>query len=311
MKKDFIIVYLRAAAIIMIVFHHSLLMFQGWPPSDLSNIGLKFSLLLNLCDAAKAYGLGIFTFISGYLICFGNASFGLSYIIKKAKKILLPCMLAAIAYTLLFPQFLGDTNPIIGTHLWYLPMIFIFYLLKPILRSDNIYIFCGGILSFLFISEILSYVTCLTLFSRCNYYFGYYICGALFYRVKNYKFDVNFVVMVLAFVFVSDKRNFTPISISIIIPCLYILLSHYHVTCVRNLAVLKKCIVLISENSYSIYILHQFIINFLVILIPHYGGYLFLIFPMAFLLSLFIPVSLEKIKFITISLLRDGKKFGD
>lgn len=164
---DEIIVYLRALAIILIVFHHSLMVFSGWPPSDLCEMGLS-PIFSTMSFITKDYGLAIFTFISGYLLCYGKKQFNLLYVYKKGKKILFPCAIAAIAYYLLFPQFMNNNNPVNGTHLWYLPMIFLFYLLKPIAISNNVKVFALGLLLTLVILYLGGHFSHIRTFYECQ-----------------------------------------------------------------------------------------------------------------------------------------------
>lgn len=77
----------------------------------------------------KTFGLGAFSFISGYVLYYQkskNESF-ITFLQKKATRILIPCVLFALVYDIFFPDFMFNDfpSPINGTHLWYLPMLFI------------------------------------------------------------------------------------------------------------------------------------------------------------------------------------------
>lgn len=61
------ITYLRNMAIVAIVLHHSLIAFCGWPPNHAigGNIPVVADILSGLL---KNFGLGVFTFISGFVL---------------------------------------------------------------------------------------------------------------------------------------------------------------------------------------------------------------------------------------------------
>lgn len=120
-------VCLRVIAILAIIAHHSFCAFSGWPPnselmSELPAWSSKVSGLL------KTIGLDMFTFIAGWFAVGSilNAKSATSFVLGKAKRVLVPCILASLVYQFLYPQYMYRVFPaaINGTHLWYLPMIF-------------------------------------------------------------------------------------------------------------------------------------------------------------------------------------------
>ncbi len=136
------ITYLRNVAILAIVLHHCMCAFCGWPPNheiggDIPSIANTFS------GMAKNLGLGVFTFISGYVLYYQtkkNETYTHLFT-KKVKRILLPCLFWGCVYVAFFSSYMYSNWPsgINGTHLWYLPMLFLclmitgatFYVKRP------------------------------------------------------------------------------------------------------------------------------------------------------------------------------------
>ena len=283
---------MRFIAIVMIVFHHCLTVFYLFPPSDLTSIGFG-EIGFFLSNFAKVYGLGIFTFISGFLLVNSRQdSLSWSFILHKAKKILLPCFLTALVYYLFFSEFCVTRNTIKDTHLWYLPMIFVFYLLLPILKSKSIRITIGGVLVAMFLFVVFGRITDIKLFSDCLRYYGYFVTGALlnkYFRLGMLKSKELILLAVSTMLFIKYGTIFptigiiensgmmSPVGVAIEIICLYFLFCHirvsnkYKMAIVnydRQLGMVKKVIFLVSKHSYQIYLLHMFVINLSILYLP-------------------------------------------
>lgn len=119
---------LRVIAITFIVLHHSFCIYGVWPPH--SGISVHLPLWAHLCSSIlKTTGLSVFTFISGYLLYNQGMKHPrlISFVKKKTKRILLPTILFGGLYWLTFPQYMFASYPsfVNGTHLWYLPMLFL------------------------------------------------------------------------------------------------------------------------------------------------------------------------------------------
>lgn len=311
---------MRFLAIFMIVFHHCLTVFYLFPPSDLESIGLgEFCLFLS--NFAKVYGLGIFTFISGFLLVNSRQdSLSWSFIMHKAKKILLPCFLTASVYYLFFSEFCVTRNTIRDTHLWYLPMIFVFYLLLPVLKSKSIRITIGGILATVFLFVVLGRITDIKLFSDCLKYYGFFVAGAFLNKyfglgIIKRKELILLAVSTMLFInygtisptisIIDNSGMMSPVGVAIEIICLYFLFCHilvsnqYKMTIVnyaRQLGLIKKMIILVSKHSYQIYLLHMFVINLLILYMPRdipCFKYIFVLF--SFSLSIVLPIMLSLI----------------
>lgn len=145
-------VLLRAMAILAIVLHHSFGAFIGILPNSPVCTSLP-KWCLAVSAHCKVIGLDLFVFMAGWFAISSWRRHACSYwrfVLDKIRRILLPCVIAAGFYALLFPNFMYDyfPAPINGTHLWFLPMIFVCYLTAPLLsRLQSM----GGFASVLFI----------------------------------------------------------------------------------------------------------------------------------------------------------------
>lgn len=184
---------IRGFCIICILIGHSFAIYTGssyWTlPSNVDNISIyKW---INPC--LTSFPLQIFVFISGYL--FSHQQWcktykTLNYTIKKAKRILLPCLLFGIVYYLLIDRYkFGNVSIeyfLSGPgHLWFLPMIFCCYVVAKILWK---YIGKPRVITFitLFIIGCFSiYIPKLICIQNFATYFIFFIIGAWCYSYKD------------------------------------------------------------------------------------------------------------------------------
>lgn len=128
--RNIVLQYWRVLACISIVFHHTICaLLGGWPPSGYQLIDTIPSWAYILSSQAKALGLDGFTFISGAVLYYSmhkHLSF-FRFAWNKVKRILVPMLIFALLYKILFPNLMYSTfpAPVNGTHLWYLLMIFL------------------------------------------------------------------------------------------------------------------------------------------------------------------------------------------
>lgn len=283
------IVYLRAIAIIFIVFHHSVSTLTGWPPADIGSHTVPV-FITTASHYAKFFGLYTFTLISGFLIGANRPTITYArYMYYKAKRILIPCLISGIAYYVLFPDYMiGD--PINGTHLWYLPMIYVLYLLAPILNG-NITYKSSLILVVVYFSLWAGYkITGQRFLIEGFYYMGAFVLGGYLARLKSYTVSKDLIF--LGFVIVLFLDTFVKSFMAI---CLFVVLSYLWLK--KQISEGKfiqtsiwiRSIIVISKSSMLIYILHQFMINFIVELYLSYRFQILLLPFICFFLSLLIP----------------------
>ncbi len=104
--------------------------YGGWPPTDWDwGALIHWNIEDKISGSLRVVGLSLFTYISGFVLYFQkkkNQSFP-SLLWNKVKRLIIPCILFGCAYYFLFPSMMNITwpAPVNGTHLWYLPMIFL------------------------------------------------------------------------------------------------------------------------------------------------------------------------------------------
>ena len=122
---------MRPIIIFLLVFMHSFTMFTGggWKlPDGIHEVPLYYW----LAKLSFSFMLEAFVFISGYLLCFqlqNKQLRFLSFVTKKAKRLIIPSILFSALYFLLFMQYESCLQTLYAIvngcgHLWYLPMIF-------------------------------------------------------------------------------------------------------------------------------------------------------------------------------------------
>lgn len=131
---NYYIVGFRAIAIVCIIFHHCFCIYQGWPPG--CGLGILPVYAQVLSELLKWIGLSLFVFILGFCMYYSKI-FKKTYrywLKGKIHRILLPMVLFSILYYFLYPQFMFNIwpAPINGTHLWFLPMLFLCMLIMSI-----------------------------------------------------------------------------------------------------------------------------------------------------------------------------------
>lgn len=286
--------FLRFVAIVFIILHHILCAWGVWPPNHAIGSYIPPVLYGYVSFLLKDYGLGIFTFISGYVLFYQttkNDNF-FSFISKKIKRILIPCLIFAVIYYCIFPSYmLGSTYQysIHGTHLWYLPMIFLCMLIV----SSHIY------LKYPYIYVLLSYIGLIYLdksftfrtFNETVYYFPIFYVGFLCHK---FKMEACF----------NNKNYFLFLGVIIYIASIYF--SSYVFTVLRHLFVflivsriwngraLNSPISLISSCSFTIYLTHQFVINTVLEFFDMSKLQYFITIPLLLFLILIIPISYNR-----------------
>ena len=294
--KDYDIVVLRVLAILTIVLHHSMLAFS-WPPHY--HIEANIPIYANLMSQSlKDFGLGAFTFISGYVLYYQNKKQEKwnSFLLKKIKRILIPCLLYGLLYHIFFLEFTCNIWPpaINGTHLWYLPMLFIcimitsidFYYKNSISLIIIIWIlFCS--LKFLFYS--------LTIISVFNY-FPIFICGYFFnkYDFKNvlrkHKL-IAYLIIILSITWIIRPLSL-PFFSHTIKELSYALSCFIIIFLIRKNKAVSVIINFLSNESFTIYLQHQFIINLLLISVFFKFGYYSSLFILS-ICAFFIPLGVS------------------
>lgn len=222
-----------------------------------------------VCWSSKSFGLGVFTFISGFVLYYqAKKQEAYRYFIrKKVKRILVPCLFWACVYGVFFSSYMYSNWPAVvnGTHLWYLPMLF----LCIMVTSAHLYIKRPwAVVAVCYISiALLEKISHFRTFTEFCFYFPVFYVGFLANKfrlsefVSKHKCWFTILAIVAALVqlrgleigiFTSTLKKLV-ISLSV-----YSLLSMYCST-----TTISKLANSLSRESFSIYLLHQFVINIL------------------------------------------------
>lgn len=244
--RNVVLQYWRVLACISIVFHHTLCaIFGNWPPIGHPLINDIPSWAGNISFQAKALGLDGFTFISGAVLYYSmnkHLSF-FRFLWNKIKRILVPMLVFALMYKILFPQLMFSTfpAPINGTHLWYLPMIFLCIMIVSLhFYSHNafwwIMLIYVGLMrlnhytDFRTIGELYSYFPVFYAGFLSNYFFNQ--GEHLIHRLKNPQTFERYIIciivigVVLLYSKVVNKiSNIPHLSVCLLYSCMFISLS--------------------------------------------------------------------------------------
>lgn len=247
------VVGIRAIAIVYIILHHSLGIYEGWPPN--SGLGILPFYAQVISAVLKWLGLSLFVFISGYCMYYSQIKRKPFFIWIKRKtiRILLPLVLFSFAYNILFPQFMLDVwpAPINGTHLWFLPMIFLCMLVLSLSIYHPSISIVGIVCIYLLICLTNLYVVPFKTFEN---------------------FAIFFPIFVLGF-WSHGKGLFSK--------------SECRILFFRS-SIIKR----LSTQSFKLYLLHQFFVNLLLVcyveIIRDFKYYL--VIPFVFIFSLLLSL---------------------
>lgn len=286
-------------------------MFGGWPPSH--NISTLLPPYIWVVSGSfKTLGLGVFTFISGYVLyyqVYKKESFCV-FLQKKIKRILLSCITVACIYWIIFPDFM-DQNKfpafINGTHLWYLPMIFLVTVTTSILIFYPKYGI--SVIVFSYVIAILlktvnttasGFVTYLPVF-LCGFYFNK--CQMQDRLIKTSKLFRGLVVFVgilfpCLYEFVANYYGFAyhlELQVTMISVVTYSVVAFTLVTSLVHKKRMHSIISNLASNSFFIYLSHQFVINFMLIFISFSNMGFYSSFTIIFIIAFFVSWCLSNI----------------
>lgn len=288
---------LRNIALVAIILHHSLCAFGGWPPNH--SIGSSLPELMNIVSSVmKNLGLGLFTFISGFVFYYqsrkkeGYAIF----LWKKTKRLLLPCLIFAVLYMIIFPSCMFDTwpSPINGTHLWYLPMLFLCIIIT------SLYFYSGQPLLYIVLSYIITAIighfSQVRTFTELTHYYPVFVFGFYSNRlniaecISKKRTICTVAVAGLLIVWLFIPRF--PFSWTIRMACIS-MVSLIIVTLIRQNTVISSIQSSLSLHSYNIYLMHQFCINTLLAFTDFSSMPFYVPLTVYFLTSLIVPWGLS------------------
>ena len=192
------IVFVRLGLIVLLVFFHAFAIFGGAWHRKFTPPNVEFYYWLDWLS--YSFMLESFVFISGFL--FGNQekrNGGMllgKLILKKAKRLLLPSLIFSVLYFFCF-QYAGDLgwkhiyDWMIGTaHMWFLPMLFLCFVVVGILREQIVEYFRLVVV----ISIVLSLFSFISLPFRIDKtldYFTFFVIGYSVGLKNNNVFDYS------------------------------------------------------------------------------------------------------------------------
>lgn len=262
--------YLRNFAIISIVLHHSIAAFCGWPPGHAIGGSVPWTALM-ISATSKFLGLGLFTFISGFVLFYQtNKEIPfLKFLHKKTKRILLPCLVLGCVYGLLFGSYMNPDwpSPINGTHLWYLPMLFLciivasshFYLRHPICFIG----FCCIVIA------LLAKMTHFLTLSMFCFYFPVFYAGFWLHKAKFDQVVLKNRILALplaiggAILCLTGCKGINKYTMTIYMLIVSVSFYVLFVSIPQLSLKIGKLGTSLARQSFSIYLIHQFCINLL------------------------------------------------
>lgn len=220
---------MRCIVVFMLIVMHCMTMYTGNNPSWTLPEGIcpifGYSMIQKY---TYAFLLEAFTFMSGFVYCYGIAKKGkqtiIAIVIAKIKRLIVPSVVFSIAFAFLFRRdtftsIRGVYDILIGIgHLWYLPMlfwcfIFTHYIMK--LRLKDSYLLIILVLVSAFSYVIPNY----TRISQASYYELYFFLGYLTYKykffIKKNIISVIFLLVIIPILLLLKERIcLTNISLS-------------------------------------------------------------------------------------------------
>lgn len=201
---------IRPIAVLLIVLWHTFIIYQGgWhEPDHFEDVEAYWW----IAKLAIIFSLELFTFVSGYVFSFQNHKspkpFGF-FVKGKAKRLLIP----GITFSLLYVFFISGVENVQSVlklcvdlicgvgHLWYLPMLFVvfiisYFIVKMSIRAVNLLM-----VVLLSIATIILAIQLPFNISLILYYLPFFLMGYYFYQYRdkiNIKLQEGGVFMVFA-----------------------------------------------------------------------------------------------------------------
>ncbi len=267
--------YMRFVALVCILLHHSFCVYSGWPPNLNVSSGLPESFQV-ISSACKGIGLIAFCFISGMLVSYSFDKINknsnvhknwIRFILKKFKRLIVPAITWGIIYAVFFNDYMIEYSPqfINGTHLWFLPMLFLLMLVvSPVMYNKYLWIIPPVIFCCFFLHS----------YSRTTnefvIYFPSFVCGYFFsvleckgqrcgsFRKLIYILPIAGCILMYLMLSLYYSTLFSYAIYLIVVIGLIITFKHFSkaISSFFELSPIKFA----TKESFTIYIIHQFVI---------------------------------------------------
>lgn len=307
-EKNYNIIFMRFLAIIIVMFGHSIIIYDhNWglfTSNNSSSILTEIKRVINIIQMPIWFSMSGFLFFN--TITNGKKFFSVIY--DKFKKIIIPFLIIGIFYLLPIRLIIGYQNYsnnsfiyniiiniILGFdngHLWYLPTLFIMFVIFYYSPKNNSILIDIFIVVILIISNMYSYHLKVYLYDISLYSIFFY-AGFL---LNKYSINKNFhliVLLSLIFVLFIFKTNSSLFLLSIQLLFIFIIYNTSFKKIGKN-----KIINNISKNSYGMYLFHSPLIYITFKYLPN----------ISIILMVFINfIIFGSLSFIMTSLLRKSK----
>lgn len=265
-KKNYLIQNLKALAIIIVVFGHSIIIYSssGGFYKSLN----KFPLLDNIKSLINIFQMPLFFSISGFLFAISYRKYNFTKLIfNKIKRLIVPFFSTALLWMIPIKMLLGYKNyenaslfsilkmlllNIDSGHLWYLPTLFIIFMIMYIflkLFKNNVLLTIIVIVMSLF----ANYINNSSFFVLALKNLIYFYMGV---RISTQKNELNLkniiilsvlITMGLIFYYRFNLKFLNIFNAILIVKMLYILMSKKKI----------KMFDILADNSFGIYLLHS------------------------------------------------------
>lgn len=307
-NKVYLIQNLKAIAIIIVVFGHSIIIYSNsWGFYTTSN---EVPLLNSIKNFINIFQMPLFFSISGFLFAktFKKYNF-VKLVINKFKRLIIPFFCISLLWMIPIKSFLGYRNyanvkflgilkmlllNIDSGHLWYLPTLFIMfiimYVLLKIFKENRLLIIL--ILIIYYFSNNLIYSNFFVLALKNLIYF---YMGIIFSKQKNELNIKNITVLIVLLILslnIYYRFHYTYLLVYIailLVKLFFILLPNKKI----------KFLDILADNSFGIYLLHSPLVYVTFTFIPncHYFYIIFINFIAFGWLSLILTTLVRKTKF--------------
>lgn len=211
---------MRTILALLIVFMHSFTCYNGGWSQPAGYVDIPVYKWLS--RTSFAFTLEAFVFISGYLFAFQrimlNRIGGISLIINKLKRLILPSIIFSILYFVLFFEYKGVGNMIYSIvngcgHMWYLPMLFWCFVFGWLL--EQIKVKDGWKMVFLIALNLFNVISLPFRISAAFAYLVYFYGGYVVYKhsekikslITPQKIVVSCIVFAVLFVICRPMRD--------------------------------------------------------------------------------------------------------
>ena len=296
------VVAIRLSLIFLLVVYHALCIFTGaWDSPYTPAINIPTYDWLGMLT--HSFQLETMVFISGLLLGYNalkksNALSFNSCVVKKAKRILLPCLLFGIIYYVMFYDLQASWYNIIWKllngcgHLWFLPMIFWCFVLVYLIEispshteiSDNkkyklilfVALCCSVVNPFMFVP--LGFGRAFDFF--IYFFIGYCIQTKRFSlpAVKRSNISIAIMLFAISFPLFMAIRTYVQVGDSLVdkasmlilkhlcqttnaLSAIYLIYSFANAESVLRFLSDKPILITLSGYCYGVYIYQQFILN--------------------------------------------------